>query len=37
MTDRNKEVRDLERMEHIYRKLIWLFVVTMILIGVCFL
>ena len=37
MTDRNKEVRDLERMERIYRKLIWLFVVTMILIGVCFL
>ena len=37
MTDRNKEVRDLERMERIYRKLIWLFVVTMILIGVCLL
>lgn len=37
MTDRNKEVRDLERMERIYRKLIWLFVVTVILIGVCFL
>ena len=37
MTDRNKEVRDLERMERIYRKLIWLFVVTVILIEVCFL
>lgn len=37
MTDRNKEVRDLERMERIYRKLIWLFVVTMVLGAVCFL
>ncbi len=37
MTDRNKEVRELERLDRIYRKLIWLFVVTMILIGVCFL
>lgn len=37
MTDRNKEVRELERLDRIYRKMIWLFVVTMILIGVCFL